>query len=294
MIANKRVLLSPDESDRKRRKIDHDENIVDPVMVAEDTNNFIDYPLRVNEYGESEEAFFTVLFMDDIWVILKTHMYPGKKTSSIDNYKNADCAAYHGYLKIFEERGESLTHIGIDTVRIAANRGHLDVLRWIHDNGKGYFERSLIDTAVRLGYIDIVKWLYENKINDFRKHTMGFAAANGHLEIVKWLHYNGARCTKFVMDIAASDGHLDTVIWLHENRTEGCTWRAVVYAAVNGHLEVVIWVWDNCNITDHDCDHYFDRRLCLNLAIHETKHALQKSNVQRDDLLAVLEWLKSK
>jgi hypothetical protein len=53
---------------------------------------------------------------------------------------------------------------------------------------------------------DVFKFLYNEDV-----HVWGWAAANGHLEVIEWLH---------------------------ENRSEGCTKRAMDWAAEYGHLEV--------------------------------------------------------
>lgn len=54
---------------------------------------------------------------------------------------------------------------------------------------------------------------------------MDEAAKNDHLEIVKWLHENRTEgCTTKAMDGGSS---LEMVQWLHENRSEGCTASAM-------------------------------------------------------------------
>ncbi len=57
---------------------------------------------------------------------------------------------------------------------------------------------------------------------------------------LKWLHENRTEgCTTRAMDWAADKGHLDVMIWLHENRTEGCTTYTMNRVAWNGHLDAV-------------------------------------------------------
>ncbi len=51
----------------------------------------------------NEQAFFQVLSSSDLWLELKKHMYPGKKTSSIDSYRDGDIAARYGYLSLIKE-----------------------------------------------------------------------------------------------------------------------------------------------------------------------------------------------
>ncbi|OQS01802.1 ankyrin repeat [Thraustotheca clavata] len=65
---------------------------------------------------------------------------------------------------------------------------------------------------------------------------MDYAAEHGHLSIVKFLHDNRTEgCTTKAMDYASGGGHLDVVKFLHENRTEGCSTLALSYALDNHH-----------------------------------------------------------
>jgi hypothetical protein len=64
--------------------------------------------------------------------------------------------------------------------------------------------------------------------------------------VVQWLHENRTEgCTTKAMDDAAENGHLEVVKWLHANRTEGCTTNAMDWAAMEGHLEVIQWLHHN-------------------------------------------------
>jgi len=75
---------------------------------------------------------------------------------------------------------------------------------------------------------------------------MDWAALNGHLDVIKWLCENRTEgCTFRAMDYAALNGHLDVIKWLCENRTEGCTFRAMDYATKNGHPDVIKWLHEN-------------------------------------------------
>src|SRR6476661_2624364 len=100
--------------------------------------------------------------------------------------------------------------------------------------------------AAMNGHLNVIKWLHENKKEGCTTRAMDWAADHGHLEIVKWLHENRKEgCTTGAMDRAATNSHLEVVKWLHENRKEGCTTWAIDCAAVNGHLEIVKWLHEN-------------------------------------------------
>jgi len=133
----------------------------------------------------NEYAFFDVMGNNDLWKELKSHMYPGKKTSSIDNYKNGDIAAYYGYFSLIKEN-ENLT-----------------------------FTTQAMDWASSNGYLEVVKWLSENRTEGCTTYAMNYAAGKDHLEVVKWLSNNRKEgCTTWAMDWAALNGHLEVVKWL--------------------------------------------------------------------------------
>ncbi|POM81230.1 Hypothetical protein PHPALM_829 [Phytophthora palmivora] len=118
---------------------------------------------------------------------------------------------------IFEKTAPTCTPASI---QFAASGGHLNVLRWLHDN---YWTEPSVD-------------------------IMDAAATSGNLEMIKWLHeHTAAKFSRAAMDGAAKEGHLAVVQWLHENLSEGCTVKAVDDAAVMGHLNVVQWLLENCN-----------------------------------------------
>ena len=69
--------------------------------------------------------------------------------------------------------------------------------------------------AAKYGHLDVVKWLHENRTEGCSVAAMDWAAKNGHLEVVKWLHVNRTEgCTEDAMDCAAENGHLEVVKFL--------------------------------------------------------------------------------
>ncbi|RLN25915.1 hypothetical protein BBJ28_00025605 [Nothophytophthora sp. Chile5] len=187
-----------------------------------------------------------------------------------------DEAALHGDLVmlkwLYEERGDYLSYEGVmravdrgflDAVQYmcttvesvvqasdlrmdkAAANGHLEMIRWLHDQN-AWCTRQAMNRAAANGHLEIVKFLHANRSEGCSTDAMDSAAENGHLETVEWLHeHRSEGCTQFAMDSAAKNGFLDVVKWLHTHRTEGCTTRAMDDASAGGRLEMVQWLHAN-------------------------------------------------
>ena len=160
------------------------------------------------------------------------------------NEENMDLAARDGHLDavkwLHENSKEGCTKLAMDN---AARNGHLEVVKWLHENRTEGCTTDAMDFTKSL---EVIKWLHENRKEGCTTRAMDFAAANGNLEIVKWLHTNRKEgCSTNAMDFAAWNGHLEVVKWLHYNRTEGCTKKAMDLAAYNGYLEIIEWLHTN-------------------------------------------------
>ena len=102
--------------------------------------------------------------------------------------------------------------------------------------------------AAANGHLEVIKWLHENTNQNCTIWAMNRAAEFGRLEVVKWLHVNRTEgCSVDAMDKAAVNGHLEVVKWLHVNRTEGCSVDAMNWAVWNDDLEVSEWLYINWN-----------------------------------------------
>ena len=107
------------------------------------------------------------------------------------------------------------------TLAAAAAAGHLEVLIWLRNYGKPWWN-------VWTNYEEVCIQ----------------AAANGHLEVLIWLTGIGFPWNESVCSQAARFGHLEVLKWLRNNH---CPWdkEACSEAAAGGHLEVLIWLRDN-------------------------------------------------
>ncbi|KAE9046063.1 hypothetical protein PR001_g1815 [Phytophthora rubi] len=156
-------------------------------------------------------------------------------------------AAAYGHLDVVkwlhQDRGLMLT---VDVMKEAAQDGHLNVVKWLFETSSDLCDSSVLVSAAEFGRLAVLQWLQPRWSGTLGTVAMDWAARNGHLEVVKWLHTNGTDgCSAKAMDEAAVNGHLDVVQWLHEQRREGCTKRAMDGAAGAGYLEVVQWLHEH-------------------------------------------------
>ncbi len=146
--------------------------------------------------------------------------------------------------------------------------GHLHV--FLHNNqhlaARRGSERAM-DVAAENGHLHVVRWLHDNWTKGCSVLAMNSAAENGHLPVVRWLHDNRHEgCSKDAMNLATINGHLDVVRWLHGNRDEGCPREAMYDAAWNDHWPVARWLHENCHENCHE--------ECWKLAMKEIKSYL--------------------
>jgi hypothetical protein len=66
---------------------------------------------------------------------------------------------------------------------VAAERGHLDTLRWLYAKGCP-FSDAVLDGAARYGHLDMVKWLdaYQRQVDP---HT--YRCAYEHKDVAAWI-----------------------------------------------------------------------------------------------------------
>ena len=91
--------------------------------------------------------------------------------------------------------------------------------------------------AAQYGHLECLKYAHENGC-PWHEKTCAGAAFNGEFECLKYAHENGCpwntRFKIFVLD-AALYGHIECLKYAHEN---GCPWETCHYAARNGHQSV--------------------------------------------------------
>ena len=129
-------------------------------------------------------------------------------------------------------------------LRGASEEGHLEIVKWLVDNGVTGLDAALIVAADK-GYLQILKYLVTRGANVHAKddQALGYASRNGNLEIVKVLVELGADVDAFkgyALRMAAN-GHLAVVKYLVENGADIHMMgdEALITAAYNRKLAVL-------------------------------------------------------
>ena len=118
------------------------------------------------------------------------------------------------------------------------NENILNYLIYAHENGCPWNENTC-EYAAKNGHLECLKYVHDNSIGvscPWDEYTCSYAAKNGHLESLKYAHENGCPWDEDTCSYAAKNGHLKCLIYAHEN---GCPWDEDTCsdAALNGWVE---------------------------------------------------------
>lgn len=201
-------------------------------------------PFYLKVYGDHEdcngESYYNLIFQKHGRKCLWYQVYHGRLRAIKWLYDNNINKCNNNNINDRECNSTSGIFLHLRALMdIAADRGHLDVIKYLHEKGADC-TRCAMNLAAEHGDLDIVIWLHNNRAEGCTKWAMDEAAGNGNLTMVKWLHHNRTEgCNRYAMNWAAQNGHMTVVQWLHENRVEGCTRDAQPYAMWRGHTAIV-------------------------------------------------------
>ncbi|EFA74683.1 hypothetical protein PPL_11652 [Heterostelium album PN500] len=124
-----------------------------------------------------------------------------------------------------------------------------------------------MECAANNGHFNCVRWLHENSAGKVTYSAMDNAASFGDLECVKFLHQNrtkGSSCE--AMDRAATCGHFDVLVWLNENRTERFTPGVGTLSDVienTGQQEIFEWLYNHQELDSEDFQQIIELSVCI-------------------------------
>jgi len=147
----------------------------------------------------------------------------------------------------------------------AASNGHLDCLKYLHENGCQWYEDTCSHAALN-GHLDCLKYAHEQGCS-WNEDTCAFAARNGHLECLKYAYEQECPWDEWTCANAALNGHLDCLTYAHN---KGCQWDVWTcsLAAEAGHLNCLTYAREN------GCP--WDQKTCIERA---AKCAFKHSNL---------------
>ena len=128
-----------------------------------------------------------------------------------------------------------------------ARNGHLDVLRHAVESGIACVAPDRAESigniaciAAERGHLDMLKWARHDHLCTWDAHTCSVAAMHGQLKTLQYLRSENCPWNDHTLDLAAEYGHLDVVEWAFKN---GCPRGGCFYwAAVGGQLEILKWL----------------------------------------------------
>ena len=94
--------------------------------------------------------------------------------------------------------------------------------------------------AAEGGHLNVLKYAHENGC-PWNEYTCEAAAEGGHLDVLKYAHENGCRWGQGVCTAAARAGHLDVLKYAREN---GCPWnkRTCLECAKDQYEQTKAWI----------------------------------------------------
>jgi len=110
--------------------------------------------------------------------------------------------------------------LNTNTTVYAAEYGHLDCLKYAHENGCPWDDFTTL-YAGKNGHLDCLKYAHENGCPWYGSTTLHIAC-RGHLDCLKYAHENGCPWDIKTTMYAAKNSHLDCLKYAHEN---GCPWH---------------------------------------------------------------------
>jgi hypothetical protein len=156
-------------------------------------------------------------------------------------------AAKHGHLECLRYLHEQGCPWDVLTCLEAAREGHLDCLKYAHENGCPGASRTIIEVAAHNGHLDCLQYLHEkgsSYVSSGDIHLCSLTVQGGNLACLKYLHEQGYGWDKRTCGNAAENGHLNCLQYAHEN---GCPWdfpEIYTIACLNAHIDCMEYIWN--------------------------------------------------
>ena len=104
------------------------------------------------------------------------------------NVWTTNVAAGQGNLDMLKYCVANECPINTDACALAAENGHLECLRYLHEEAKAPWDWQIATRAAENGRLHILEYLVERKYDKFDAYACADAAWSGHLDCLKYLH----------------------------------------------------------------------------------------------------------
>lgn len=148
------------------------------------------------------------------------NQYPDLFTEQMSEY-----ACRSGNLELVKWLTDGLGLEYLFAIDEAALFGHLETVKWLHENRPSYGTEEAIDSAANEDHENethVIEWLLENRNDGFTEEALFAAARNDNLDLLKLLfEKNPSVLTGDVayeiLKITDESGNLEIIKWLQEN-----------------------------------------------------------------------------
>lgn len=156
-----------------------------------------------------------------------------------------------------------------DVCEIAAQRGNLEVLKWLHARGH-FIGRTTASIAASGQHYDILEYLLRQNCPWDSDCTTAVATA-GNLPLLIWLVINGCNLSKEASAGAARFGHVEVLEYL---QTQRCLrFDLVLYEAIREEqIEVLNWAFDRNTFLSIPCGYLYDAIIYNRRAVMKWLH----------------------
>jgi hypothetical protein len=149
-------------------------------------------------------------------------------------------AAEQGNLEMVKYCVANECPINMNACAYAAQGGHLEVLKYLHEEVKAPLNSLTASFAALNGHLHILEYLVEREYDEYNEGACTFAAMNGHLD-----------CLKYLRETAKAPWDEDAICSAHErNRILGNRTECVQYLLDNNCPLPTNWRYDDGTLYD--------------------------------------------
>ncbi|CCO66327.1 predicted protein [Bathycoccus prasinos] len=151
------------------------------------------------------------------------------------NERTIDAAVRQGNLEMVKYCVANECPINMNACAYAAQGGHLEVLKYLHEEVKAPWTSGTASFAAESAQLHILEYLFERKYDKYSTGACAYAAKNGHLDCLKYLH-----------ETAKAPWDEDAVQGAHKKNHTEC----VQYLLDNNCPLPIEWRYDNGTLYD--------------------------------------------
>ena len=142
-------------------------------------------------------------------------------------------------------RGKKKCEWDRKTINVAAAQGNLEMVKYCVAN-EAPMNESTCAFAAQNGHLECLKYLHEEVGAPWDRHTATLAASNGHLHILEYLvDRNYEQYSEHTCECAAEYGHLVCLKFLHETAKAPWDSRSLRAARKNNRSECLQYLLEN-------------------------------------------------